>query len=475
MNPLRLRHIALREGFSRQCISYFSAFVLLVSFGSFSERATASPKSFFEKFEWHEVNDGMNSGWEPRAGLAAVNLKNNFYVIGGRIPKQFPIAIGDSEFRNDVWKSEDAGQTWLPASPDGAAPWEARAYFQAVTKGRYMYVIGGQDSLAVPNDCPPVDGDFGAGVGFPPESSFDIPEGAEIPGFPDIPEGVPGDNAGGPPSFPCPAFTLESTFFNDVWRSKDGETWQLMTDDALWSGRAGLSAVTHRGFIYVMGGSFNDDLSIIGPTGPARIYYNDVYRSRDGKNWQRMTESAPWTPRAGSIVVSRGQYMYLLGGEDGFTCQSGERCPPYYNDVWRSKNGKNWELLTADAGWAPRPGHQCEVLLGNFVCFGGFGLSTNPQDPFAAANPIDVWVSRDGRQWDQLAGEAGKPWNAASPEDIKYDLAAFPTYFVNGRFQPSIFTFGGDRETFSPFDPSGFTKVDNDVWQFRYDWSWWRR
>jgi len=248
-----------------------------------------------------------------------------------------------------------------------------------------------------------------------------------------------------------------------------------MTNDAAWSERAGLSAVSHRGYIYAMGGSFNDDLSIIGPAGPERIYYNDVYRSRDGRNWELMTDSAPWAPRAGGIVVSKGKYMYMLGGEDGFTCDSGDRCPPYYNDVWRSKNGKHWELLTADAGWAPRPGHQCDVLFGSFVCFGGFGLSTNPQDPFAAANPIDVWVSKNGRTWKQLSGPAGQPWNAQSPEDIKYDLAAFPVYFANGRFQPSIFTFGGDRETFDPFDPIGFTKVDNDVWQFRYDWDWWRR
>ena len=90
--------------------------------------------------------------------------------------------------------------------------------------------------------------------------------------------------------------------------------------------------------------------------------------------------------------------------------------------------------------------------------------------PFAPANPIDIWISSNGANWTQLAGSAAPPWNAVGPEDIKYDFAAFSTYFVNGRFQPSIITFGGDRETFNPFDPLAFEKVDNDVWQFTIDW-----
>ncbi|WP_156493086.1 hypothetical protein, partial [Oleiphilus sp. HI0125] len=115
-------------------IKYYSLGVLLLILSVMVSSAKADEARFFNKFEWHEVNDGINTGWEPWAGLAAVSLRGNFYVIGGRIPKQFPLAFGDSEFRNDVWKSGDAGQTWLPASLDGEAPWAARADFQAVTK-----------------------------------------------------------------------------------------------------------------------------------------------------------------------------------------------------------------------------------------------------------------------------------------------------------------------------------------------------
>ena len=159
--------------------------------------------------------------------------------------------------------------------------------------------------------------------------------------------------------------------------------------------------------------------------------------------------------------------MYLLGGEDGFVCNDETpRCPPYFNDVWRSKDGHNWQRMTANAGWSPRPGHQCETLRGQIVCFGGFGLSQDPENPFLPANPTDVWVSGNGRRWQQVGGTGAPPWNAGGPEDIRYDFASFVQRRGKGRGKLSIFTFGGDLETFDPFDPTAFLKVENDTWEF---------
>lgn len=400
--------------------------IVALLYGMTSE---ASGVGIFDYFVWDEVNDGVGVMWEPRAGLQAVRKGEHFYVLGGRSPKMAPLAFGDSDFYNDVWTSDDYGVSWTRATDGLGAPWAARAYFQALTKHDFMYVLGGQDSTAIPNPDPTCGGN--------------LPPGA------------------------CPPFILASTFFNDVWRSRDGVHWRQMTSDAPWDKRAGLSAVVLGDWIYIMGGSVNDDSAIIGPGGPARIYFNDVYKSKDGRHWIRVTEHAPWAPRAGAVVVKRGRYMYLLGGEDGFVCNDQTpRCPPYFNDVWKSKDGKHWKQVTAAAGWSPRPGHQCEVLFGTFVCFGGFGLSTDATDPFKPSNPMDVWISRDGAHWREVHGTAAPPWNASGPEDIKYDFAAFPVYWVNGKFQPSIFTFGGDLETFNPFDPDAFIKVANDVWQF---------
>ena len=81
-----------------------------------------------------------------------------------------------------------------------------------------------------------------------------------------------------------------------------------------------------KGEIYVMGGSYVDDPAI-GGSGE-RVVLNDVWKSRDGKHWEKVTDNAPWPERAGAAVVVKDRYMYLLGGEFGFVGFP----PPYLND-----------------------------------------------------------------------------------------------------------------------------------------------
>ena len=340
-----------------------------------------------ESYEWDLLN--ADSAWAARAGLQVVSLAGDFYLMGGRTPKppSFPFVPGDSTIWGDVWKSEDRGRSWTQIlETDDTQHWPARAYFQAVKKGRHMYIIGGQNFRTVPNDCPP----------FVPD---------------------------------CPAVVSVSDFFSDVWRSRDGVHWEEQTADAGFSPRAGLSAVVHRKAIYIMGGSLNDDESIVGGP-PVREYFNDVWKSYDGKRWVQVTENAPWAARAGAVVVSKGRYMYLIGGEDGFVCEPLPFCtPPYFNDVWRSVDGRDWEQMTASAEWVARPGHQCVVVLDKIVCFGGFGL---------LANPMDVWTSRNGAEWAQASDS---PWNATDPSKIKYDFDALVVRDGWFGLKPKIYTF----------------------------------
>lgn len=405
----------------RSLITVFSVLIFLATAApGAAQDAKKRRAPDFGTYEWNLKNPSAR--WQPRAGLQVVKLGKRLYLMGGRTPlspAEVPVP-GASIIWGDVWASDDLGETWQPILfTDDESHWPARAYFQAVTRGRHMYVLGGQNFNIVENECPP----------FPSD---------------------------------CPELVPSSEFFSDVWRSRDGVNWRRMTEDAGWAGRAGLSAVVHRGAIYVMGGSFNDDSSIVGGQ-PERVYFNDVWKSYNGARWFRVTEEAEWAPRAGAIVVSKNGYMYLIGGEDGFTCDSGDRCPPYYNDVWRSRNGKHWEPVTEAAPWPARPGHQAVVASNRIVLFGGFGLSSDPSDPFAPSNPMDVWVSKNGADWEQVSDA---PWNANGPEDIKYDFDALVVRDSKRWWRPKILTFGGDRETFNFFDPFNYLNVDNDVWEF---------
>jgi hypothetical protein len=401
-------------------------FVILLLLAGSVGAPVPSAAGPFDRFGWTAVYDGPwpapgATGWAGRAGLQAVALGSRLYVMGGRTPQPTPFDPFGSVLWNDVWESGDRGVSWrrLQTPPSGDAMWAERGYFQAVSKGGAMFVVGGQNFAVGPNPA----------CQFP---------------------------AAGPPV--CPPmqapFVPRSTFFADVWRSTDGAAWERVAADAPFGGRAGLSAAVFQGWIYVLGGSRGDDIAI---GGSGRVLFNDVWRSRDGRSWERMTVAAPWSPRAGAAVVVRGGWLYLLGGEDGFLCTPGPtglRCP-YFNDVWRSRDGAAWELVTAAAGWSPRPGHQCQALRGQIVCFGGFGFPTGA--PTVAAHPIDMWASRDGRRWQELPIA---PWNAAGPAAGKYD---FDSLVVGGR-APALLTFGGDRE--ASFAAPDAALVDDEVWRF---------
>jgi len=356
--------------------------------------------------EWFLIQG--SAPWEIRAGLQVLQQGRDLYLMGGRTsrPPSYPPIPGDSDIWGDVWKSRDGGKSWekiLDTKTEGH--WPARAYFEAVKKGRYMYVIGGQNFKVVPNpDCPP-------------------------------------------PYVGCFAYLPNSDFFNDVWRSRDGIQWTQLTADAGWEGRAGLSAVVFKGAIYMMGGSKDDDPIF----GGQRKYFNDVWMSTNGRDWVQKTDNAPWAKRAGAAVVVKDGYIYLLGGEAGFFCAPPPCDLPYFNDVWRSQDGEKWEQVTAAAAWSPRPGHKCAVVADKIYLFGGFGVPTNP---------MDIWVSSTGADWKQISSS---PWNAQTPDEIKYD---FDTLVIGGDDEAAIYTFGGDRETFDFMDPDNYLRLDHDVWRY---------
>ncbi len=383
-------------------------------FWAFLQRLIAHVTALdFNRYEWHETNPSAE--WSPRAGLESVQLKEKFFVMGGRTPIPPPAPPFASIINQDVWASEDDGASWELLND---AAWPPRAFFESVVKDGFIYVMGGQSFELV---CP-----------FP-----GCQPGQEVP---------------------------VSTFYNDVYRSTDGVEWETVTEAAPWGPRAGLSAVVHRGWIYVFGGAFGDDPAI---GGSGRTFYTDVYKSRDGKDWIEVTDSVPWAGRGGAAAVSMKGRIYLMGGEDGFL-------DPPFGDVWVSKNGAHWKRLRRRA-WKPRSGHKCGVLERNIVCFGGFNLT---------GNPMDVQISRDGRRWTALnrEGPAAPPWQAEIPTDIKYDFDIITIDDAQDD-RRGIYTFGGDRETFEfPIGPPPalsdptdvpfadefpiFPAVDNDVWLF---------
>lgn len=189
----------------------------------------------------------------------------------------------------------------------------------------------------------------------------------------------------------------------------DGQlTWQLETEEADWPDRIDPEVVVFQNKLWVMGGYNPGEMK-------GDSYYEDVWSSEDGKSWKLITNDAPWKGRRGHRLVNfddgTGEAIFLIGGFSSEE-KTGKRL--YKNDVWKSKDGKNWELIKSgtspelDDGtdWFPRMYPGCVVTNHggqNYIyLFGGRTMRTGMDARYATIYFNDVWRSTDGANWEKL-------------------------------------------------------------------------
>ncbi len=178
----------------------------------------------------------------------------------------------------------------------------------------------------------------------------------------------------------------------DVWSSSDGKTWNLNAKEATWKHSDLPMSIVFDDKMWMMGGWYNGRL-------PGHSASNEVWWSTDGANWEQATANAGWSPRIAAAVVDFKGKMWLLGGTENYYFGDEKSLK---NDVWSSGDGKEWKLVTANAGWSPRAYHQAVVLNDKIYVFGG----GNYVPQYHAVN--DVWCSDDGIRWTQVTDAA--PW-----------------------------------------------------------------
>jgi N-acetylneuraminic acid mutarotase len=76
--------------------------------------------------------------WGRRSEHQMVSFGGDLYLIGGKQQTTFP----NTEYKNDVWKSEDDGDTWANILDD--APWSARGRHAAWIFDDRIWIGGGQ-------------------------------------------------------------------------------------------------------------------------------------------------------------------------------------------------------------------------------------------------------------------------------------------------------------------------------------------
>jgi hypothetical protein len=167
-----------------------------------------------------------------------------------------------------------------------------------------------------------------------------------------------------------------------LFSSADGKTWALATDKSPCRGRTLAGCVVFNGRVWVMGGRRGGEL------------LNDVWSSPDGVNWTQEAEHAPWCARHihHTPLVLDG-HLWLLGG-----CVQAADYYPFtaWNDLWRSPDGRRWERVLEHAPWPGRIWGSSAVYRDRLWLIGGFR-----SEP-VWENLGDVWYSADGCDWRRL-------------------------------------------------------------------------
>lgn len=293
-------------------------------------------------YTWTPVT--LDAAYAPRDGAGALVFQDRMWLLGGwnqLDPIHFP-----RDCNNEVWSSKD-GMTWTLERPNNY----------------------GEET-------------------FDPDRDW---EGRHTAGY-----AVYDDKmwiVGGDP--------LQGHYQDDVWNSTDGKTWHWVNRNrpVPWGPRVLHYTVVFQGRIWVIGGQ------TIPQFAPAEnLFYDDLWNTANGIDWNRVTPEPPAWPHRGMIGGSAvfQDRIWVLGGGTYDTPTFPRR--KFYNDVWSSPDGVRWECHLHHAPWAPRQYHEVAVFDNKLWVLEGFC-----QD-----NRNDVWYSADGIDWHELPDTPWKIRHAAS-------------------------------------------------------------
>ena len=232
----------------------------------------------------------------------------------------------------------------------------------------------------------------------------------------------------------------KATHFSDIWVSRDGISWDLITDKAPWEERRSIQAAVFQGKIWVIPG-----------WGPRTGVQSNAWSSQDGINWEPAVVNGPWPQREGHQLAVFDEKLWILGGVNYDIGKT-------KNDVWYSEDGISWVKAVSQAPWASRWDHEVITFRGKLWLIGGMDLNGNIYS--------DVWVSGDGINWSLVTNDP--PW----PARQGHELVVFKDrIWIIGRL--NIFSQGGgNNDVWFSDDGIIWQKTETDpLWSGREDHS----
>jgi hypothetical protein len=278
-----------------------------------------------------------NSNFRDRSHSQMFSLNGKMFLIGGESARRV---------RADIWSSEDGLKWQLERTQGEFGP---RKDFRTVVMNNIVYLSGGTDSRGNPmND-----------IWFSEDGIYwkNIRKNAE---FEDrfSHEMISYNNrlyiAGGSDG---------KRYFNDVWISENGEKWELLTQSASFEPRKDFNMIHNEKGIFIINGKGQ------------KKSFADTWYSVDGKIWKKSSQRSASQAFAAGSIIKTAIYFYMLGGveENGMLSV-------YKNTIFRSTDLINWEMVTTTSSFEPRAWFSSVFHNGAIYLSGGQNMKNKYSD-----------------------------------------------------------------------------------------------
>ena len=213
---------------------------------------------------------------------------------------------------------------------------------------------------------------------------------------------------------------------NDVMSSVDGRNWEKVVESASFAPRGDHELVVFKNKLWLIGGNGTD-------------IYGDIWNSSDGVSWSLITDNAPFGPRYGHTVTEFRDDLWLIGG----ATNGGEG----KNDVWKSDDGVNWTLVTPSAQFDPIMYHTTLSYKDKLFVICGYSFKYNTE-------MADVWASESGAFWQP---EGGLLRSRASHTSFVFDNKMWVIGGYNGDYLNDVkYSYDGSTWSFANVEPIKF-------------------
>lgn len=239
-----------------------------------------------------------------------------------------------------------------------------------------------------------------------------------------------------------------------IFKSENGIEFKYLGDSPWESERVEFKTIAYNGKIIMIGGASGMRNSDLGEDEqPITKYYDTVWISEDGKNWQSHLVNSYISGRIWQTLILHDNKILLTGG---FNQYSNQDCYGNFGDAWFSSNGYVWVPYLRPVSWSCRHASYAVNLGINktilMAGYGGGGFSRLYNDAYVIN--ANVYFSKAEGELSEL-NTWGQMVDGTGPSPASFD-SKNNVYVLNNRFFYKI------PKSIKKIDSGGYFYIAND-------------